>query len=446
MTSSRQILTDIFSHALNTVRGSHLIEAHSTFDGRTWEYQSGDQAFRWAIPPRDKGRVLVVGAGKAAGSLALGLEHVLGERIDDGCIIIKYGHTEQLHTVRQLEAGHPVPDLAGENATRELLRTVSGLGPSDRVFAVLTGGASALLVAPPPGISLADKAIVTELLLRSGAGIDEINTVRKHISLVKGGRLLQAIGAAETVALLISDVPDRNPGTIGSAPLIADSTTAADSIAILRRYGVLDRTPANVAAYLRAAAERSAPATQQHPACAAQFILADSRMAIAAASRRARELGFAVLIVDAEMDGETHASARNFAAAMQNAVTQRRPGDPPLVLIAAGETTLKVTGNGRGGRNQEFALVTARELAGRDGMAMLAAGTDGTDGPTDAAGAFADETTVARSAAAGLDLAANLANNDSYRLFQALGDLHMTGPTGTNVMDLVIGLVGIQKS
>lgn len=368
------------------------------------------------------------------------MEQVLGDRIDDGCIIVKHGHTEPLQRIRQYEASHPVPAIDGERATRELLKTVANLTREDRVFALLTGGASALLVAPPPELTLSDKAIVTELLLRSGAGIAEINTVRKQISLVKGGGLLRALGPAPAVSLLISDVPDRDPTMIGSAPLRHDATTATDALSILGRRGILELIPRNVVQLLQRRAA-SAPQCGSHH-CAAEFVLADSSTVIAAAAQRARECAFDVEIVEPEMNGDAHEHAKRFAAAMVKAARSRRTGDRPLTLISAGETTLKVTGSGRGGRNQEFALAAATELQDTPGVALLAAGTDGTDGPTDAAGAFADDTTVARAARFNKSIAAALADNDSYPLLHQLGDLYSTGPTGTNVRDLVLGWVG----
>lgn len=430
----RQQLSQLFNAACTAVRGANLITAHSSFDGHTWRYAHGATQVNWSLPA--SGRVIVVGAGKAAASIALGLEAVLGERIDAGCVIVKYGHGEQLRRIRILEAAHPVPDAAGVTATQQVLDTVRHLDANDSVFVVLTGGASALLVSPVMGVQLSDKIAVTQLLLRCGADINELNTVRKKLSVVKGGGLLTALGAAHSLTLMISDVPTDDLTMIGSGPTYANDTSAAQALEILQRYELLDAIPPRVLNHLRAQAyspPQTASSSAQH------VLLADSGTALKAVSDQARQLGFDVHIFDAHMQGDTHQAASAFAMQLRHLASHA--ASKPIVLLAAGETTLKVRGSGRGGRNQEFALVAAKTLSGVANVGLLAAGTDGTDGPTDAAGAFADGATVTRVAGGLASVEAVLANNDSYSLFATLGDLHVTGPTGTNVMDLVIGMV-----
>lgn len=433
--ASRPFLEALYRAGVRSVRGDTLLAA-ATWDGANWRYDQDGHSFALDIPA--SGRCIVVGAGKAAAALALGLEQALGDRLDGGVIVVKYGHTEALSRIVQVEAGHPVPDRNSVAGTRAMIGALDGIGPDDRVFVLLTGGASSLLVDPVAGITLADKARVTSLLLRSGATINEINVVRKALSNVKGGKLLQHIAPARAITLLISDVPDGDIGTIGSGPTIAAEVETETPAEILARYHVLDEVPLPVQEHLRAlSTTRLKPglAAEPHPV----LVLADSTTLVANVRALAERAGVAVRIVDAGMDGQTHAAARAFAAAMR-AVHDERP-TRPVLLMSAGETTLEITGTGKGGRNQEFALVAAGELAGLPGVCLLSAGTDGTDGPTDAAGAFADGSTIARASALGLNSAALQANNDSYHLFQPLGDLLVTGGSGTNVMDLVIGLV-----
>ncbi|WP_197277242.1 glycerate kinase type-2 family protein [Sphingomonas profundi] len=436
----RACLSDIFMAGLAAVRGDTLVEARSSFADGVWRYRSERESVDWELP--EQGRVIVIGAGKAAASLALGLERTLGDRIDDGYLVVKYGHGEPLRRIRVAEAGHPVPDEAGLAATRELMRLASDLGPDDRVFMVLTGGASALLVSPVAGVTLDEKALVTDLMLRSGAAIDEMNEVRKALSRVKGGGLLDAIGAAPVTTLVISDVPGGRSGTIGSAPTVRDRASRQHVRAILAKYDLLDRLAPSIRRHLETPADEMDPSVDSPVAGNDRFIvLADSGTALDAAKLAAEQAGFATKVVDPDLAGGTHVAATAFAVEIRRARAERNAGGPPRILLAAGETTLRVTGDGLGGRNQEFALVVAREIAGVPDVAMLAGGTDGTDGPTDAAGAFADGESWLRAREVGLDPALMLRRNDSHRLFSALGDLYVTGATGTNVMDLVIAVV-----
>jgi hydroxypyruvate reductase len=433
----RATLQALYGAGVQSVRGDILLEA-ARWDGVRWSYEADGAAIELDIPA--DGKCVVIGAGKAAAALALGMERTLGDRLDRGVIVVKYGHTEPLARIVQMEAGHPVPDQNSVNGTRAMIEALKGLGPQDRVFVLLTGGASSLLVDLIPGVTLEDKAQVTSLLLRSGATINEINIVRKALSNVKGGKLLRHIAPARAVTLLISDVPNGDFGTIGSGPTIAPEPGGEAPLAILERYRVLDGVPPALIAPLREAGNE---APDRHGADGARsppvILLADSATLVAHVRRMGEQMGLDVRIVDPAMDGQTHESARAFAAAM---IAARAEGsDRPILLISAGETTLEVTGSGKGGRNQEFALIAAEEIEGVSGVYVLAAGTDGTDGPTDAAGAFADGDTCCRARALGLDVAAIRADNDSYRLFESLGDLLVTGGSGTNVMDLVLGLV-----
>lgn len=434
------LLIALFDAAVRAARGEDLLAAHSTVSGVTWRYFGPAGALDVAL----RGRVFVTGAGKAAASLARGLETVLADRIDSGVVLVKHGHAQPLRRIRVLEGGHPVPDAAGLAGTQQLLQTVEAASEGDTMFFVLTGGASALLVEPAADLSFADLQSANRLLVNGGAQIDEINAVRKHLSAVTGGRLRQRAKCATFCTLAISDVIGDSPAAIGSGPTVADPSTFPECIAIVERYGLRDALPRAVIEHLeRGAAGRLAETpkdTSELFRSSPYRIVASNRISIDAAARAAREAGCRVEILTTQMQGHTHEAAHRFAAALRQAAAARRDASP-LVLLAGGETTLAVEGTGRGGRNQEFALVAALDLQGLDDVALLSAGSDGSDGPTDAAGAFVDGSTVARARALGFDLQDFMRRHDSYPLLDALGDLHRTGPTGTNVMDLVIGLV-----
>jgi glycerate 2-kinase len=433
------LLIALFDAALRAARGEDLLAASSAVSADTWRYFGAGEPVE--IPLR--GRVFLTGAGKAAASLARGLETVLGDRIESGVVLVKHGHALPLRRVRVLEGGHPVPDAAGLAGTQQLLQTVEAAAADDTMFFVLTGGASALLVEPAAGLSFAELQSASRLLVNGGAGIDEINSVRKHLSAVTGGRLRQRAKCTTFCTLAISDVIGDSPAAIGSGPTVADPSTFAQCLAIVDRYSLRDALPRAVIDHLEnGAAGRIAETpkeTSEFFRSSPYRIVASNRISMDAAAHAAREAGCRVEILTAEMQGHTHDAAHHFAAALRRAATVHKDARP-LVLLAGGETTLAVAGAGRGGRNQEFALVAALDLQGVDNVALLSAGSDGTDGPTDAAGAFIDGSTIARARALGLDPQEALRRHDSYPLLDALGDLHRTGPTGTNVMDIVIGL------
>lgn len=414
-------------------------QARAIFDAGLCAADPAEQIDRIDVPvPGEGGRLRVFGAGKAAAHLARALESRLGDRDYSGRIVVKYGHGLALERIAVDEGAHPLPDEAGLSATEHILRDLEDTRAEDRIVFLLTGGASALLVAPAEGLTLDDKIGVTDLLLRCGATIQELNAVRKHLSAVKGGRLLERMVPARVLTLLVSDVIGDDLSSIGSGPTALDPSTFGDALDVLEGYDVIGDTPANVVRHLRegvsgAIAETPKPgdAVLDH---VEHHLLASNRTSLVAAADKARALGLEVEMFAEDMVGDVHTQATRFARALAD-----RSG--PTAVLAGGELTLEVTGSGLGGRSQEFALVVAREIAGRGGVTVLAAGTDGTDGPTDAAGAFADGGTWERALAAGLDPEALLANNDAYHLFDPLDALLRTGPTGTNVNDLVIGLV-----
>ena len=390
-------------------------------------------------------RIWVLGAGKASAAMAQAVEAVLGDRIHAGLVLVKDGHRLPLRRIRVMEASHPVPDARGLEGTRALIRMAREAGPRDVVFCLLSGGGSALLVAPGEGIRLAEKQRVHERLLACGAAIHEINTVRKHLSRVKGGHLAVALHPARSITLVVSDVVGDRLDVVASGPTVPDPTTYGEAWCVLERYGLLRRIPRSVRDYLQRGLSGTLPETPKphHPAFRRTWslVVASNRAALEAAARAARQRGFRPLILTALLQGEAREAARVIAAVAQECARSGRPVPPPAALLWGGETTVTLGVHGLGGRNQELALAAALELAGCNRIQLLAAGTDGTDGPTDAAGAWVDGSTVPRARRQGLDPEDFLRRHDAYRFFQEVGGHLKTGPTGTNVMDLVIVLV-----
>jgi len=396
--------------------------------------------------------IFVVGAGKASARMAGALEEILGDRISGGWINVKRGGAAAEKPLRRIhvhEAGHPIPDDAGLRGAREIVKILESAGEGDLVLLCLSGGGSALMPMPVKGVSLADKQAVTQALLACGADIREVNTVRKHLSQLKGGRFAQAAQAAEVVALILSDVVGDPLDAIASGPSAPDRTTFADALAVLSKYGIERRAPRSVLEHLRAGAAGAKPETPKPGdpifAKVRNLVIANNAASIAACARQARALGYRPLVLSSTIEGEAREVAGVCVAIARESLARGRPVAAPACLISGGETTVTLRGNGLGGRNQEFALAAAIAARGLEGVAILAGGTDGTDGPTDAAGALADGATCDRAARLGLNAADFLARNDSYHFFQPLGDLLMTGPTGTNVMDLYLLLVGGPK-
>ncbi len=390
-------------------------------------------------------RVFVVGAGKAGAPMAAALETLLGRRITGGLVNVKYGHTARLRRVKLNECGHPVPDENGLRGAGEIARMAQDAGEDDLLLCVISGGASALLPLPAEGLTLADKQATTRALLACGANIHELNCIRKHCSGIKGGQLARLAWPATVITLLLSDVIGDDPDTIGSGPTAPDRSTFADALEIIRRYDIGKQIPAAVRERLEQGA-RGEIAETPKPGDAVfdrvQNVVAGSnREAVDAAADAAHSLGYRTMVLSTTIQGETRDIAMMHAAIAREIRASGRPVKPPACVISGGETTVTLRGDGKGGRNQEFVLATVNEIAGLPGIAILSAGTDGTDGPTDAAGAIADGGTAARALEAGLNPGDFLARNDAYRFFDPLGDLIRTGPTKTNVMDVRLMLV-----
>jgi glycerate 2-kinase len=389
------------------------------------------------IPAPVSGRTVVVGAGKASAAMASAFETLWPTPLE-GIVVTRRGHAVDCAGIEIVEASHPVPDAAGEDAARRILNLAGTLGQDDQLVCLISGGGSALLALPAPGLTLEDKQAVTRALLRSGATIGEINTVRKHLSAIKGGRLAAAAFPARVVTLAISDVPGDDPAVIASGPTVPDPTRFADAREVLAKYGIAE--PAAIVAHLAAAASET-PKPGETLFTDARFeLIASPQQALAAAADAASAQGVAPIVLSDRIEGEARdVGALHAAIALQVRAGAFRVGDavvaPPAVLLSGGETTVTMRGNGRGGRNSEFLLGLAAALDGAPGIAAIACDTDGIDGSEDNAGAIVYPDSVQRAASRGLSVKEALAQNDGYGFFAALGDLVVIGPTLTNVND-----------
>lgn len=387
-------------------------------------------------------RVFLVSVGKAAVEMGAAVEEALGPRLRGGIAVTKYGHAIGRRGSRVVESGHPIPDEAGVKAARAVRDLLSNLSARDLVIVVISGGASALLPAPAEPLTLEAKQRTTDLLLRAGATISELNAVRKHLSLLKGGRLAALAQPATVLGLLLSDVIGDRLDVIGSGPTAPDSTTFHDAIDVLSRFDLLERVPHPVREYLEAGVRGEVAETPKAGDPLFEnvhnVIVGSNRLALEAAADRARGLGYEVTIFSSCVEGE----AREVARAHGHRLRSVAQSGKPVCILSGGETTVTVRGRGKGGRNQEFALAAAIAIDGLENVLLLSAGTDGNDGATDAAGAIATGDTVQHAERLGLNARAYLEDNNSYEFFDALGDLIRTGPTGTNVMDIQAMLTG----
>ncbi len=392
-------------------------------------------------------RILVVGAGKAGAPMAQAVESVLGDRISEGLVVVKTDHSAPTQQVEITEASHPRPDAAGVAAGERILALAQSAQANDLVIALLSGGGSALLVAPAPGLTLADVQAMTDALLASGATIHEVNTLRKHCEVLKGGQLARAVAPASLITLALSDVVGSPLDVIASGPTVPDATTWEDVWAIVRRFDLADKLPPSVLERLNAgrAGEIDDTPKADDPAFATTqtLIVADNRVAALAAAARAEELGFHTLLLTTYLEGEAAQIAKVAVALGREVLAHGAPLALPACLILGGETTVTLgNSTGQGGRNQELALAAAHAIAGESQITIVSLATDGSDGPTDSAGGLADGGTLARGQALGLDLEEELHNHNAYPYLQATHDLLLTGPTQTNVNDLIFVFVG----
>ena len=417
MIAPRDLLNRMFAAAVERALPAHVVPAF--------------------LPEKPPGRCVVVGAGKASAAMAAAVDAAWPEVDLSGVVVTADGHGEAAGRIRVIEARHPVPDQRSRDAAATMLAAVSGLGPDDMVLALISGGGSSLMVAPAPPMTLADKQEVNRLLLASGAPIEEMNVVRKHLSTVKGGRLALAAAPARVVTLLISDVPGDAPESIASGPTVGDPGSLDDVRAILARRGIV--LPDRAATALAAAVETPAPSEMT----ADVRIVASPSLSLAAAVGVAEAAGVRALVLGDAIEGEARHVATAFAGIARSVRTHALPVPPPVAILSGGETTVTIgaRGAGRGGRNTEFQLALAIALAGAPGIWALACDTDGIDGTEDSAGAIVTPETLSRAASLALDPRKHLQAHDSYSMFAALGDLVRTGPTRTNVNDFRAMLV-----
>ncbi|KSV91880.1 glycerate kinase [Sinorhizobium sp. GL28] len=384
------------------------------------------------LPERPKGRTVVVGAGKGAAQMAAAFERHWGGPLS-GVVVTRYGYAAPCEKIEVLEASHPLPDENGLLASKRLLTEVSGLTEDDLVVALVCGGGSALLPSPPPGLALEDEIAVNRALLASGAPISAMNAVRKHVSMIKGGRLAAAAYPAKVVSLIVSDIPGDDPALVASGPTLADASTREDALTLIERYS-LD-LPANVMAWIKSPNSVAPSPDDLRFARNEVRLIASASVSLEAAATEARAAGIEAIILSDAIEGEARDVGGVHAAIAREVAGRGRPFAKPVVVLSGGETTVTIRGKGKGGRNSEFLLALALGIDGAKGVSALAADTDGIDGSEDNAGAFADDTTIARLVAQRLDAAALLQKNDSWTAFNALGDLFKPGPTGTNVND-----------
>lgn len=430
----------IFKAGLEAVNPIQAIRKHVTFqDDRL---TVGNRMYNLA----DYEGVYVIGTGKASAAMAQAIEELLGERLKEGVVNVKYGHLFPLRRIKVNEAGHPVPDEAGFRGTQEIIELLKKTKKTDLVLFLISGGGSALLPYPAEGLTLEDMQEVTKCLLEVGACIHEINALRKHLSQVKGGRLAKLAYPSTLISLMLSDVIGDDLDTIASGPTVPDKSTFADCLNILEKYQMRERIPHSVVEFIEEGARGKVDETPKagDPVFerTLNLIVSSNIHAIRAAKKKAEELGYNTQILSTFVEGETKEVARVHAAVAKEILKTGNPVSRPACIISGGETTVTIRGEGLGGRNQEFVLAAAIDIDGLENVVVLSGGTDGTDGPTDAAGAVADGDTVKRATKKGLNAESYLQDNDSYHFFEPLGDLIITGPTHTNVMDLRLVMVG----
>jgi len=441
--NSRKDIREIFEDALMAVDPVEVVKRNvRVVGGSTGEKLIiGDKGYELSRYQR----ISVVGAGKAACSMALTVEKILGERINKGTVTVKYGYREELDVINIHEAGHPIPDEAGIKGAKDILELVQGLTSHDLVICLISGGGSALMPLPCEGITLGEKQDTTKLLLECGATINEINAIRKHISQIKGGRLARALYPASLISLILSDVVGDRLDVIASGPTVPDESTFKDCLKIIERYGLNKTIPASVLIHLRDGSKGKHEETPKPGdeifRKTQNLIIGNNLLAINQARAKSEEMGYNSVILSSSIEGETREVAKVHAAIAREVLISENPAKRPACIISGGETTVTIQGKGLGGRNQEFVLAAAMDIDGLEGITVLSGGTDGTDGPTDAAGAVADSDTVRRARKLKMDPYSYLKNNNSYHFFEKLDDLLITGPTNTNVMDLRLMII-----
>jgi glycerate 2-kinase len=434
----------IFSEALTAVDPTKILKERIRIDKSFLWIKIGDNSEKvFDLNRFDK--IFLVGTGKASNSMAQAIEEIFEDRLTKGVITTKYGHLLPLKKTQIIEAGHPIPDQKGYEGAKIIHHLLKGSGPEDLVIFLLSGGGSALLPFPANGIELKEKQKVTQFLLDCGADIKEINTIRKHISWMKGGWLAKWAYPSTVIGFILSDVVGDPLDAIGSGPTVPDPSTFGEAWEVLRKYDLLNRIAPSIKNFLELGKEGKVEESPKMGDIVFQKVynslIGSNILALRAAEKKATSLGLNTLILSSSIEGETREAARFHTAIAKEVISSGNPIPKPACILSGGETTVTIKGNGLGGRNQEFVLAGALEISGTEKVVLLSGGTDGTDGPTDASGAVADHTTIQRAKSMGMDPRAHLDNNDAYPFFQKLGDLLITGPTQTNVMDVRILLV-----
>ena len=442
---TKRIAKSIFLKALAAVDPSTILKDRIRIDGDHLSIKiEGNSEKVFDLKGIDK--IFLVGTGKATSAMAQAIEEIFDDRITKGIITTKYGHRLPLKKTEIIEAGHPLPDRKGYEGAKKIQRLLKDSGPKDLVIFLLSGGGSALLPFPSGQIDLKEKQEVTQFLLDCGADINEINTIRKHISKIKGGWLAKWAYPSTVIGFILSDVVGDHLDVIGSGPTVPDPSTFEEALEILKKYNLLNEISPSIRRHLQSGKEGKVEETPKPQEVifdrVYNSLLGSNILALLAAKEEAMALGFNTLILSSSIEGDTREAARFHTAIAKEVISTGNPIQKPACILSGGETTVTIKGKGLGGRNQEFALAGALEISGADKVVLLSGGTDGTDGPTDATGAVADHTTVQRGKSLGLDPNFYLENNDAYPFFEKLGDLLITGPTHTNVMDVRILLVG----
>lgn len=436
----RQDAIDIFKAGLKAVDPVTAVKKYMQRDGQTLIIDGKE----YDLNQFDK--IYVVGGGKAGASMAAAVEDILGNIITEGIVNVKYGYTAKLNKIKINEANHPVPDEAGSRGAEEIVKLVENAEKNDLLICLISGGGSALLPLPVQGISLNEKQEITRKLLACGASINEINAVRKHMSKIKGGQLARFSHPATLITLILSDVIGNYLDVIASGPTVPDSSTFGDAREILERYGIWNTLPGKVKNHFEKGIKGDIPETPkagENIFSKTQNVIVGSNIqAVMAAGEKAGKLGYNAMVLSSFIEGETKDVARVHASIAKEILQTGNPVFMPACIVSGGETTVTIQGNGKGGRNQEFCLAAAIDIAGLDSVVVLSGGTDGTDGPTDAAGAICDGQTLQRALDKGMKALDYLHDNNSYNFFKDLDDLLITGPTNTNVMDLRLVMVG----
>jgi hydroxypyruvate reductase len=440
MPSLRKHANQIFRHVLDILDPGQLVKEKVSIRDSTLIVEEREYNLN------NYENIYVVGGGKACAPMAKAMEGLLGDKIDNGIIVVKYDHGLSLKKIETVEASHPIPDENGERGASDILRLLSGTGEKDLIICLISGGGSALLVQPHKGITLQDIQTASAELLACGATIDEINTVRKHLSSIKGGQLAKAAYPSTLITLMLSDVVGDPMDIIASGPTVPDESTFEDAYAIIQKYTLEEKIPNIVCGFLRSGKMGEIEETPKNGNKifdnTQNVIVGSNKIALDAAEKRAKDLGYNTIVLSSLVEGESRDAAKFFAAIAKEVSRTGTPVPKPACIIAGGETTVTIRGKGKGGRNQEFALSAAMEIEGCEGVVILSAGTDGTDGPTDATGAIVDfNTCKAAREKFRLNPDEFLNKNDSYNFFKKTGEHIITGPTMTNVMDIMISLI-----